>query len=162
MPSGTRNPYVARKDVLQSLLLVILSPCLLGLPAVPAHSTGQSVISKASRTAAVPCLRAGAFIVLFYEILMTKLYVGNLPFTATEEAVRNLFAPHGTVEKLSLISDRDTGQPRGFAFVEMSSADASRAMQALNGKDFDGRPLKINEAQDKPRSGGGGGGRPRY
>ena len=83
---------------------------------------------------------------------MTKLYVGNLPFTATEDAVRNLFSPHGTVEKLSLINDRDTGRPRGFAFLEMSSADASRAMQALNGKDFDGRALKINEAQDKPSS----------
>ena len=86
---------------------------------------------------------------------MTKLYVGNLPFTATEDAVRALFAPHGTVEKLSLISDRDTGRPRGFGFVEMSSADASRAMQALNGKDFDGRALKINEAQERERSGGG-------
>jgi RNA recognition motif-containing protein len=86
---------------------------------------------------------------------MTKLYVGNLPFTATEEAVRNLFSPHGTVEKLSLINDRDTGRPRGFGFVEMSSADASRAMQALNGRDFDGRSLKIDEAQDKTRSDGG-------
>jgi len=85
---------------------------------------------------------------------MTKLYVGNLPFTVTEDAVRTLFAPHGTVEKISLISDRDTGRPRGFGFVEMSNADASRAMQALNGKDFDGRALKINEAQDKPRSSG--------
>ena len=87
---------------------------------------------------------------------MTKLYVGNLPFTATEDSVRSLFTPHGTVESLSLINDRETGRPRGFGFVEMSSADASRAMQALNGKDFDGRALKINEAQDKPRSGGGG------
>jgi cold-inducible RNA-binding protein len=85
---------------------------------------------------------------------MTKLYVGNLPFTATEETVRNLFASHGTVEKVSLINDRDTGRPRGFGFVEMSNSDASRAMQALDGKDFDGRPLKINEAQDKPRTGG--------
>jgi len=85
---------------------------------------------------------------------MTKLYVGNLPFTVTEEAVRNLFTPHGTVEKISLINDRDTGQPRGFGFVEMSNADASRAMQALNGKDMDGRALKINEAQDRPRTGG--------
>ena len=85
---------------------------------------------------------------------MTKLYVGNLPFTVTEEAVRNLFAPHGTVEKISLINDRDTGRPRGFGFVEMSNADASRAMQALNGQDFSGRPLKINEAQERPRSGG--------
>jgi cold-inducible RNA-binding protein len=89
---------------------------------------------------------------------MTKLYVGNLPFTATEESVRGLFTSHGTVEKVSLITDRDTGRPRGFGFVEMSNADASRAMQALNGKEFEGRSLKINEAQDKPRTGGGGGG----
>jgi RNA recognition motif-containing protein len=84
---------------------------------------------------------------------MTKLYVGNLPFSATEDAVRNLFTPHGTVEKVSLINDRDTGRPRGFGFVEMSDSDASRAMQALNGQDFDGRALKINEAQDR-RTGG--------
>jgi len=89
---------------------------------------------------------------------MTKLYVGNLPFSATEDAVRTLFAAHGTVEKVSLITDRDTGRPRGFGFVEMSNSDASRAMQSLNGKEMDGRALKINEAQDKPRGGGGGGG----
>lgn len=89
---------------------------------------------------------------------MTKLYVGNLPFTATEEQVRALFTPHGSVDKVSLITDRDTGRARGFGFVEMSNADASRAMQALNGKDFDGRALKINEAQDRDRAGGGGGG----
>ena len=99
---------------------------------------------------------------------MTKLYVGNLPFTATEDAVRALFAPHGTVEKISLITDRDTGRPRGFGFVEMSNADASRAMQALNGTDFGGRALTINEARPKserPRGGGdrfgGAGGRGR-
>ena len=90
---------------------------------------------------------------------VTKLYVGNLPFDATEESVRALFAVHGTVEKLSLITDRDTGRPRGFGFVEMSTADASRAMQALNGTDFSGRPLKINEAQDRAGGGGGGGNR---
>lgn len=96
-----------------------------------------------------------AVIPLSLEIsFMTKLYVGNLPFSATEDAIRNLFAPHGTVEKISLINDRETGRPRGFGFVEMSNADASRAMQALNGKEMDGRSLKINEAQDKPRSGG--------
>ena len=89
---------------------------------------------------------------------MSKIYVGNLPFSATEDAVRTLFAQHGTVESVALITDRDTGQPRGFGFVEMSSADAQRAMQALNGQDFGGRPLKVNEAQDKPRGGGGGGG----
>jgi RNA recognition motif-containing protein len=86
---------------------------------------------------------------------MTKLYVGNLPFSATEDSVRSLFAAHGTVETISLINDRDSGRPRGFGFIEMSSTDASRAMQALNGKEFDGRTLKINEAQDKPRTGGG-------
>ena len=86
---------------------------------------------------------------------MTKLYVGNLPFTATEDSVRALFAPHGTVETLSLITDRETGNPRGFGFVEMANADAARAMQALNGSDFDGRALRINEAQAKERSGGG-------
>jgi len=85
---------------------------------------------------------------------MTKLYVGNLPFSATEDTVRALFSKHGTVEKVSLITDRDTGRPRGFGFVEMSNADASRAMQALNGVDMDGRSLKVNEAQDRERSGG--------
>ena len=89
---------------------------------------------------------------------MTKLFVGNLPFTATEESVRALFAPHGTVETLALINDRDTGRPRGFGFVEMSNADAARAMQALDGKDFEGRTLMVNEAQARERSGGGGGG----
>jgi RNA recognition motif-containing protein len=76
--------------------------------------------------------------------------------------VRTLFAPHGTVEKVSLINDRDTGRPRGFGFIEMSSADAARAMQALNGTDFDGRSLKVNEAQDRERSGGASRGSSRY
>jgi RNA recognition motif-containing protein len=94
---------------------------------------------------------------------VTKIYVGNLPFTATDEAVRALFSPHGTVEKVSMITDRDTGRPRGFGFVEMSSADAARAMEALNGTDYGGRALKVNEAQDRERSGGGNrGGGSRY
>ena len=87
---------------------------------------------------------------------MSKLYVGNLPFSATEDAVRTLFAQHGTVDSVALIMDRDTGQPRGFGFVEMPSSDATRAIQNLNGHDMGGRPLKVNEAQDKPRGGGGG------
>jgi len=95
---------------------------------------------------------------LFVSCFVTKLYVGNLPFNATEDAVRTHFAAHGTVDKVSLVNDRETGRPRGFGFVEMPSADAQRAMQALDGKDFGGRPLKVNEAQDKPRGGGGGGG----
>jgi RNA recognition motif-containing protein len=82
---------------------------------------------------------------------VTRLYVGNLPFSATDESVRALFSKHGTVEKVSLITDRDTGRPRGFGFVEMSSADAARAIEALNGTDFGGRPLKVNEAQERPR-----------
>jgi cold-inducible RNA-binding protein len=93
---------------------------------------------------------------------VTKLYVGNLPFTTTEGGVRTLFSPHGTVEKVSLITDRDTGRARGFGFVEMSDADASRAMQALNGTDFGGRALKINEAHDRDRAGGGNRGARRY
>jgi RNA recognition motif-containing protein len=92
---------------------------------------------------------------------VTKLYVGNLPFTATDESVRALFSKHGTVEKVSLITDRETGRARGFGFVDMSNADAARAMQALNGTDFDGRALKVNEAQDRERSGGGGNRGPR-
>jgi len=89
---------------------------------------------------------------------MAKIYVGNLPFTATEDQVRELFAAHGTVESVALPTDRETGRPRGFGFVEMSQADAARAIQAVNGKELGGRALRVNEAQDKPRSGGGGGG----
>ena len=89
---------------------------------------------------------------------MAKIYVGNLPFTATEAEVRTLFSEHGTVESVSLPTDRETGRPRGFGFVEMSQADSARAIQNLNGKDLGGRPLRVNEAQDKPRTGGGGGG----
>lgn len=80
---------------------------------------------------------------------MTKLYVGNLPFSATEETVRTAFAAHGTIDSIALVMDRTTGQPRGFGFVEMPNVDATRAMQALNGADFGGRPLKVNEAQDR-------------
>jgi len=92
---------------------------------------------------------------------VTKLYVGNLPFTATEDSVRNLFALHGSVQTINLINDRDSGRPRGFGFVEMSNPDASRAMKALDGTDFEGRALKVSEAQQRERSGGGNRG-PRY
>jgi RNA recognition motif-containing protein len=96
---------------------------------------------------------------------MSKIYVGNLPFSATEATIRELFGQHGTVESVALITDRETGQPRGFGFVEMPRADAARAIQNLNGQDMGGRPLKVNEAQDKPRGSGGprnGGGPRRY
>jgi RNA recognition motif-containing protein len=89
---------------------------------------------------------------------MAKIYVGNLPFSASEADVRTLFSQHGTVESVSLPTDRETGRPRGFGFVEMSQADAARAIQSLNGHEMGGRQLRVNEAQDKPRSGGGGGG----
>ena len=89
----------------------------------------------------------------------TRLYVGNLPYDTDEEELRRLFEGDGrSVSQVSIVTDRDTGRPRGFGFVEMSNADAARAMQSLNGREMDGRALKINEAQDKPRGGGGGGG----
>jgi RNA recognition motif-containing protein len=91
--------------------------------------------------------------------MSSKLYVGNLPFTAQEDDVRNLFATYGEVLSVALISDRETGRPRGFGFVEMNESGARSAMEALDGKDFQGRNLRINEAQERtPRPGGGGGG----
>jgi RNA recognition motif-containing protein len=93
---------------------------------------------------------------------MTKLYVGNLSFDTTEDSLRALFSGYGSVESAKLVSDRDTGQPRGFGFVEMSSTDASAAIQALNGKDFEGRTLRVNEAKDPGRSGDRGAAARRY
>ena len=93
---------------------------------------------------------------------MTNIYVGNLPFSATEDEIRDLFSEHGTVDRVSLINDRETGRPRGFGFVEMSdSGAASAAISALDGADFGGRSLKVNEArprEERPRGGRGGGG----
>jgi RNA recognition motif-containing protein len=87
-----------------------------------------------------------------------KIYVGNLPFSATEADLRGLFEQHGTVESVNVIVDRDTGRSRGFAFVEMDDpASAQNAMEALDGKDFGGRDLRVSEARER-RSGGGGGG----
>lgn len=94
---------------------------------------------------------------------MKKIYVGNLPFSATDDDVRALFSEYGTVESVNLITDRDTGRPRGFGFVEMSSG-AEEAIEALHQKEMDGRSLNVNEARprtDRPprqRQGGGGGG----
>jgi RNA recognition motif-containing protein len=90
---------------------------------------------------------------------MKKIYVGNLPFSATEEQVRSLFDKHGTVQSVALINDRETGRPRGFGFVEISDNGLAPALKALDGYEMDGRALKVNEAENKPRSGGGGGGR---
>ncbi len=93
---------------------------------------------------------------------MTKIFVGNLPFTASETEIRSLFEQHGKVESLALINDRETGRPRGFGFIEMSNAEASRAIEQLNGHQMGGRALKVNEAQargDAPRRSNGGGAR---
>ena len=94
---------------------------------------------------------------------MKNIFVGNLDFSATESSIRALFEPYGNVERVNLVTDRDTGRSRGFAFVEMTdAAEADRAIAALNGTDLGGRALNINEARPKPQGGGGrgfGGGR---
>jgi RNA recognition motif-containing protein len=92
---------------------------------------------------------------------MKNLYVGNLPHSTTEAELRGLFEAHGAVEKVSMVTDRETGRSRGFAFVEMTDAgEAEKAIAALNGTELQGRALKINEAKPKTdRPGGGGGGR---
>lgn len=87
---------------------------------------------------------------------MKTIYVGNLPFSATEDEVRQLFSQYGTVHSVKLISDRESGRPRGFGFVEMSSEEAPAAIDAINGMDMGGRSLRVNEA--RAREGGGGGG----
>ena len=87
-----------------------------------------------------------------------KLYVGNLPFSSTEEDLKDLFGRHGSVASVAVITDRETGRPRGFAFVEMEEASAAEeAVRALDGTDLGGRSIRVNEAHDK--RGGGGGGR---
>jgi hypothetical protein len=90
--------------------------------------------------------------------LSKKLYVGNLPFSTTEADLREAFGKHGEIASAAVVMDRDTGRSRGFGFVEfVDGAAADAAMQALNGADFDGRSIRVNEAHDK-RGGGGGGG----
>ena len=88
-----------------------------------------------------------------------KIYVGNLPFSATDDEIRTLFGSHGDVQSVSLITDRETGRPRGFGFVEMDDSGADAAIAALNGTDMDGRALKVNEARPRENRGGGGGNR---
>src|ERR1700736_6419993 len=85
---------------------------------------------------------------------MTTIYVGNLPFTATEDEVRGLFEKHGKVESVKLINDRETGRPRGFGFVDMAGTEAAAAIAQLNGFEMGGRPLGVNEAQERPSPGG--------
>lgn len=89
-----------------------------------------------------------------------NIYVGNLSYSSTEESVRQHFAQYGEVSAVRIIQDRETGRSRGFGFVEMpNDEEAKAAISALDGKDIDGRPVKLNEAQPRPeRRGGGGGG----
>jgi cold-inducible RNA-binding protein len=87
------------------------------------------------------------------------IYVGNLPYSTTDSDLQELFAQYGDVSSARVISDRETGRAKGFGFVEMrDSAQANRAIEALNGKDMEGRALRVNESQPKPRTSGGGGG----
>ena len=87
-----------------------------------------------------------------------NIYVGNMSYTTTEEELRGLFEEHGQVDAVRVITDRDTGRPKGFAFVEMADDDEARAaMEALNGKDIGGRTLTVNEARPRTERGGGGG-----
>ncbi len=91
---------------------------------------------------------------------MKNIFVGNLSFGTTEDTIRSMFQMYGNVERVNLVTDRDTGQARGFGFVEMTNAaEADRAISELNGREVDGRALNINEARPKPdRAGSGGGG----
>ena len=92
---------------------------------------------------------------------MKNIFVGNLDFNVTEEAVRGLFETHGAVNSARIMTDRDTGRSRGFAFVEMENeSEADQAIAALNGYMLEGRALNVNEARPKPDRGFGGGGRP--
>ena len=89
-----------------------------------------------------------------------RLYVGNLPYSVTEQTLSDAFSACGTVESANVITDRDTGQSKGFGFVEMSSdAEAQAAIDQLNGTNLDGRDIRVNEAKPKAPRGGGGGGR---
>jgi RNA recognition motif-containing protein len=90
-----------------------------------------------------------------FVLMSKKIYVGNLPFSASEDEIRNLFATHGNVVSVTLITDRETGRPRGFGFVEMDDDAAQKAIDAINGTDFNGRALNVNEAKERK-----GGGRP--
>src|SRR3954471_23103550 len=90
---------------------------------------------------------------------MKNIFVGNLSFQTTEQDIRSLFEAHGSVDRVNIVTDRDSGQPRGFAFVEMTNdAEGERAIEAINGRELGGRSLNVNEARPKPEGGGGRGG----
>jgi cold-inducible RNA-binding protein len=90
---------------------------------------------------------------------LKNIFVGNLSFGTTEDTVRSMFASYGSVDRVNIVTDRDTGQPRGFAFVEMNAdAEGNAAISGLNGRDVDGRALNVNEAKPKGERAPGGGG----
>jgi cold-inducible RNA-binding protein len=92
--------------------------------------------------------------------MSTKLYIGNLSFDVTENDLRDLLGAHGPVDEVKIVMDRDTGRPRGFAFATMNTAEGAKAaIEGLNGKDWNGRALTVNEARPREERGGGGGGR---
>jgi RNA recognition motif-containing protein len=95
------------------------------------------------RLCCIPCLAFKS------DASMTTIYVGNLPFSATENEVRTLFEQHGQVQSVKLVNDRETGRPRGFGFVEMAPAEAQTAIQHTNGFQMGGRPLRVNEARER-------------
>ena len=90
--------------------------------------------------------------------MFVKLFIGNLPWSVGDAELTEIFARHGEVQSARVINDRDTGRSRGFGFVELDTDDVTAAINAVNGREVDGRPLRVNEAEDKNRGGGGGGG----
>ncbi len=131
------------------------------LPCVELVALPVGVTVAGNRGPADPSRTVRAHIAQFAkgEVVLKNIFVGNLSFSTTEDELRSLFASYGTVERVSILTDRDTGRSRGFGFVEMTNdAEADAAINGLNGRDIGGRKLNVNEARPKgDRSGGGGG-----
>ena len=120
----------------------------------------DSYVAAVAWVSALLVLEAFIKTACFITVRIMDIYVGNLPFSATEEEITELFSPYGTVDRVKIVTDRETGRPRGFAFVTMGEvAGANAAITALNDQDYQGRALRINAAEARePRAGGGGGG----
>ena len=112
-------------------------------------------LTELDATTGLSVARANEFVCIV-EAMTLDIYVGNLPYSASESEVERLFAQHGEVRRCNLPIDRDTDRPRGFGFVEMSDSDARTAIAALDGTELDGRDLRVNEAKPRGESGGGG------
>jgi RNA recognition motif-containing protein len=94
--------------------------------------------------------------------MLVKLFVGNLPWSVSDDDLARVFSPHGEVQSARVITDRDTGRSRGFGFVEIDVDDVAAVIRATDGQDLNGRPLRVNESEDRNRGGGGRGGYDRY